>query len=288
MDTFTTLASLRSWLHAQRMAGRSIGFVPTMGALHRGHLTLIEAAAAGNEVVVVSIFVNPLQFAAHEDLASYPRDLERDVAMATEVGATAIFAPSVEEMYPQWPLLTSVSVSTISEPMEGAVRPHFFAGVATVVCKLFSIVGECRAYFGEKDFQQLAVVRRMTEDLSLPVELVGCPTVRERDGLAMSSRNVYLTEEERQQAPTLHWALIAAVAAIASGERSAESVRQLMHSLIEPVAPLDYAEVVDAYSLQRVDPLAGELRLLVAARFGKARLIDNVGVTVPPIGPVPT
>jgi pantoate--beta-alanine ligase len=281
IETLTTVAGLREWLHEQRMAEQSVGFVPTMGALHDGHLMLVETAVMANSAVVVSIFVNPLQFAAHEDLNSYPRDLERDMARAAQAGATAVFAPSVEEMYPQWPLLSSVSVSGITDSMEGTVRPHFFAGVATVVCKLFSIVGPSRAYFGEKDFQQLAVVRRMVSDLSMPVEVVGCETVREPDGLAMSSRNVYLTDVEREQAPTLHRALVTAAEMITNGERRAEPVQAMMRAMIEPVAPLDYAEVVDASSLQRVDPLAGELRLLVAARFGRARLIDNIGVTVP-------
>ncbi|MCU1345900.1 MAG: pantoate/beta-alanine ligase [Acidimicrobiia bacterium] len=277
-EIFTTIASLREWLHDHRVAGRGIGFVPTMGALHQGHLTLIEAAVRANPVVVASIFVNPLQFAANEDLNSYPRDLDRDVDLATQAGVTAIFAPSVEEMYPQWPLLSSVSVSAITDTMEGAIRPHFFTGVATVVCKLFSIVGQSRAYFGEKDFQQLAVVRRMVADLSLPIEVVGVETVREADGLAMSSRNIYLDDVERRQAPVLYAALQAAAEAITGGERSAQVVRDLLHRRIEAVAPLDYAEVVDAATLERVDPLAGELRLLVAARFGKARLIDNIGV----------
>jgi pantoate--beta-alanine ligase len=274
------IADLRARLDGERCAGRTVGFVPTMGALHDGHLSLIRTAAAADDVVLVSVFVNPLQFAPHEDLDAYPRNLDGDVALAAGAGAHLVFAPSVSEMYPQWPIRTTVSVSDLSIPMEGEVRPHFFAGVATVVTKLFAIAGPCRAYFGEKDFQQLAVIRQMAADLSLPVGVVGCPTVREPDGLAMSSRNVYLTAQERAASVALSRALAAGVAAIEAGERDPEVVRSILRRGIEPVAPLDYAEVVDAATLQPVDPLAGTVRLLVAARFGAARLIDNMGVTV--------
>jgi pantoate--beta-alanine ligase len=281
MEVVGGISYLRSGLDRRRADGESIGFVPTMGALHDGHLSLVRAALdARCSTVLVSIFVNPLQFAANEDLASYPRDLDRDVALAKSAGATLVFAPSVEQMYPDWPLRTSVSVAEITDTMEGAARPGHFDGVATVVNKLFNISGPCRAFFGEKDYQQLAVIRQMVRDLSLPVNVVGCPTVREPDGLALSSRNVYLAQAERSAAPILQRALRSAVDAIDAGERSAAAVREMMRAMIEPIAPLDYAEVVDATTLQRVDPLAGELRLLVAARFGKARLIDNVGARV--------
>jgi pantoate--beta-alanine ligase len=181
------------------------------------------------------------------------------------------------------PVLTTVSVAQVSEPLEGATRPHHFAGVATVVAKLFAVVGPCRAYFGEKDFQQLVVVRTMARDLSFPVEVVGCPTVRELDGLALSSRNSYLTPGEREAAPVVYRALRAGVATVLAGERDPAAVRTLMAQIIEaePLAQLDYAEIVDADSLRIPDPLAGNLRLLAAVRFGRARLIDNVGVTVP-------
>jgi len=227
--------------------------------------------------------VNPLQFAANEDLGSYPRDLERDTEMASAAGVDVVLAPDVAEMYPSGtPTLTSVSVAEISAPMEGAARPGHFAGVATVVAKLFAIAGPCHAYFGEKDWQQLAVVRRMAADLSLPVEVVGCPTVREPDGLALSSRNVYLTPEERAAAPVVQRALLAGVAAIEAGERDPAAVRDLVRSMIEAalLASFEYGEVVDAATLQPVQPLSGELRLLAAARFGRARLIDNVGAVV--------
>jgi pantoate--beta-alanine ligase len=253
-----------------------------MGFLHEGHRTLMDRSVASRDVSLVTIFVNPLQFGANEDLATYPRDFDSDVAMCDAAGVDIVLHPSVEEMYPLGPpTLTSVSVAEVSAPMEGESRPTHFAGVATVVAKLFNIAGPCHAYFGEKDWQQLAVIRRMAADLSFPVEVVGCPTVREPDGLAMSSRNAYLTPQERAAAPVVHWALVAGAAAIAAGERDPGKVRALVADLIaaEPLAGLDYAEVVDADTLQEVDPLAGKIRLLAAARFGRARLIDNEGAT---------
>jgi pantoate--beta-alanine ligase len=281
--------SIGSFRAALVPAQGAVGFVPTMGYLHAGHRSLLDAARADerNEVVAASIFVNPLQFAPTEDLAAYPRDLERDLAMCEEAGVEHVLHPSVEEMYPLGtPTLTAVSVAGISEPMEGASRPTHFTGVATVVAKLFAIVGPCRAYFGEKDWQQLAVVRRMAADLSFPVEVVGRPIVREDDGLALSSRNVYLTDDERAAAPALHAALVVGVAAVLAGERDPAQVRATMAAVLAPIgeADVDYLEVVDAATLERVDPLAGELRVLGAARFGRARLIDNVGVTVPAPG----
>jgi pantoate--beta-alanine ligase len=250
-----------------------------MGYLHDGHASLMAAARRQADVVVTSIFVNPLQFGPAEDLAAYPRDLERDTALAEGQGVDLLFTPPLEEMYPDGPVRTSISVAEVSEPLEGRSRPTHFAGVATVVAKLFSIVGPCQAYFGEKDWQQLAVIRQMVRDLSMPIDVVGCPTVREPDGLAMSSRNAYLTPEERAAAPVVHAALLAGRLFIDAGEREATKVRVLMAELIraEPLAQLDYAEVVDAATLQPVDPLSGELRLLAAVRFGRARLIDNVG-----------
>jgi len=281
MKVLETIGETRGVLDAERAAGRSVGFVPTMGYLHEGHASLMRRARDECEVVAASIFVNPLQFGANEDLGAYPRDFDRDSALAERCGVDVLFAPSVDEMYPV-AVDTTVSVSGVSAPLEGAHRPTHFAGVATVVAKLFSIVGPCRAYFGEKDFQQLAVVRRMVLDLSMPVEVVGCPTVREPDGLAMSSRNAYLTPDERAAAPVVHRALQAGRAAIMAGEREATAVRQLMAAIIEaePLAGLDYAEVVDAQSFTVPEPLGGELRLLAAVRFGRARLIDNVGVTL--------
>jgi len=282
MQVLTEIRAARALLDGVRAGGGTVGLVPTMGYLHEGHRSLMDRSVGERDVTFVTIFVNPLQFGADEDLATYPRDLDSDTAMCEAAGVDVVLHPGVAEMYPQsTPTLTSVSVAEISAPMEGASRPTHFAGVATVVAKLFNICGPCRAYFGEKDWQQLAVIRRMAADLSFPVEVAGCPTVREADGLAMSSRNAYLSAEERAAAPVLHWALVAGAAAVAAGERDPAKVRQLVADLIraEPLAEFDYAEVVDAETLQEVDPLAGKLRLLAAVRFGRARLIDNEGAT---------
>ncbi len=282
MKTVTTIAELAALLDGERAVGRRVGFVPTMGSLHEGHVSLMRRARADTHVVVASIFVNPLQFAEHEDLGAYPRDLDRDTGLADGAGVDVLFTPSVDEMYPT-PMLTTVSVAEVSESLEGARRPTHFAGVGTVVAKLFAIVGPCRAYFGEKDFQQIAVVRRMVSDLSLPVRIVACPTVRELDGLALSSRNRYLTPTEREAAPVVYRALQAGAASILAGDTDPAAVRTLMAQIIEaePLAQLDYAEVVDAHSFTVPDPLDGNLRLLAAVGLGRARLIDNVGVTVP-------
>ncbi len=278
----TTIGDLRSRLEAARAAGQRVGFVPTMGYLHAGHASLMAAARADNDLVVMSIFVNPLQFGADEDLDAYPSDLAGDKALAEAEAVDLLFVPSTAEMYPGGAVRTSVRVAGVSEPLEGRARPDHFAGVATVVAKLFAIVGPCRAYFGEKDFQQVAVVRQMVDDLSLPVEVVTCPTRREADGLAMSSRNAYLSPAERAAAPVIHAALLVGRLSIDAGERDPAKVRMLMTDLIaaEPLGQLDYAEVVDADSLEVVDPLQGRLRLVAAVRFGRARLIDNLGAEV--------
>jgi pantoate--beta-alanine ligase len=284
-EVHDTIAGFRGALDAARLDGAAIGFVPTMGYLHDGHASLMRAAAAECDVVAASIFVNPLQFAANEDLASYPRDLERDLGLAEAAGVAHVLAPSVEEMYPGGPVLTTVSVAEITARFEGAARPEHFAGVATVVAKLFAIVGPCRAYFGEKDFQQLAVVRRMAADLSLPVAVVGCPIVREPDGLAMSSRNVYLTEAQRAAAPVLHRSLLAAAELAARpatrpGRATVAEVEAVVADAIaaEPEAELDYVALVDAATLEPATAVAGEQRLLATARFGRTRLLDNVAV----------
>jgi pantoate--beta-alanine ligase len=282
VKTLATIAELRPLLDAERAEDHTVGFVPTMGFLHDGHVSLMHRARAETDVVAVSIFVNPLQFGAGEDLEAYPRDHEHDRRVAAAAGVDLLFVPGVDEMYPT-PVLTTVSVEQVSERLEGAARPTHFGGVTTVVAKLFAIVGRCRAYFGEKDFQQVALVRRMVRDLSFPVEVVACPIVREIDGLAMSSRNGYLTAAEREAAPVVYRALRSGVASILAGERDPAAVRTLMAQIIqaEPLARLDYAEVVDEDSFTVPDPLAGNLRLLAAVGFGRARLIDNVGVTVP-------
>ena len=273
-----SIRELRAVLTEARRRGDDVGFVPTMGSLHDGHRSLMRRAVSENATTLASVFVNPLQFAPTEDLDRYPRDLERDVQMAADEGIGMVFAPDQHEMYPER-MMTTVSVAGVSEPLEGASRPSHFAGVATVVSKLFSIAGPCRAYFGEKDFQQLAVIRRMVFDLSMPVEVVACPTIREADGLAMSSRNVNLVPDARRAAPVLYRALQAGKQSIEAGERDPEAVRATMRALIdrEPIIALDYAEVVDASTFVIPSPLRGTLRLLVAARLPNARLIDNIG-----------
>ena len=283
MEVFDRIADARTVLDAARSSGATVGLVPTMGALHAGHASLIRRAASECDCVCTTIFVNPLQFGAGEDLSAYPRSLASDILLADESGASIVLAPSVEEMYGDGSATTVSVDGPLTEVLEGASRPGHFDGVATVVAKLFAIAGPCRAYFGEKDFQQLAVVRRMAADLSMPVEVIGCPTVRDADGLALSSRNAYLEPSERLVAPSLHRALVAGADAVRAGERDPRAVTEVMTATIvaEPLFDIDYAAVVDATTFTTPDPLVGELRLLVAARLGKARLIDNLGVTVP-------
>ena len=281
MDVVETTAGCRVLLDPARAAGRVVGLVPTMGALHAGHRSLMARARAECDVVVVSIFVNPLQFGDPEDMERYPRTLERDLLVCAEAGADVAFVPAVREMYPSWPAApsTTVSVGGVSDAWEGAARPGHFDGVATVVAKLFAIAGPCRAYFGLKDFQQLAVVRCLARDLSLPVEVVGCPIVREPDGLALSSRNVRLSAGEREAATALSRALASGRAAVASGERSAAAVGRAMRAALalEPLVRVDYAVAVDAATLEEPDAIDDPraVRLLVAAQVGPVRLIDN-------------
>lgn len=273
---------LRARLWRERVRGARVGFVPTMGSLHAGHRSLIERARRDDDVVVVSVFVNPLQFGPGEDFEQYPRDLDRDVETCAAAGADVVFAPSAAEMFPG-PTATAVSVAGLCQPLEGAARPGHMEGVATVVAKLFGIVGECSAYFGEKDFQQLAVIGRMVSDLSFDVRVVGCPIVREPDGLALSSRNAYLSPAERAQAPVLHRALEAGAALVAAGETDPAAVEAAMASVIAscPLAEIDYAAAVDPATLTADGPLSGEVRLVAAVRFGRARLIDNIACRVP-------
>ena len=286
MREIDTVAGLRGTLAEARLAGRQVGFVPTMGFLHDGHVSLMERAAAECDVVLASIFVNPLQFGANEDLDAYPRDLDRDRQLAEGAGVDLLFVPPLGEMYPE-PMATNVSVSDVSARFEGASRPTHFDGVATVVAKLFNLSGPCRAYFGEKDFQQIAVVRRMVRDLSVPVEVVACPTVREPDGLAMSSRNAYLDATQRAAAPVLHRALTAGAGAIADGTIDVGEVRDTMREVTaaEPLAQVDYLDVADPGSLEPLHALdhrrGSEVRLLGAIRIGSTRLIDNLAATVP-------
>ncbi|MEO7665267.1 MAG: pantoate--beta-alanine ligase [Candidatus Limnocylindrales bacterium] len=257
-------------------APRPVGLVPTMGWLHEGHRALMRRARAENATTVVSIFVNPRQFGDAADLAQYPRNEARDVAACDAEGVDFVFAPSVEEVYPPG-FDTVVSVGAIAGPLEGAARPGHFDGVATVVAILFNLVGANRAYFGQKDAQQVAVISRMAIDLATPTEVIACPTVREPDGLAMSSRNVHLSPDERRAAAVLRRALVAAREAWASGERSGEALRAGMRIELasEPLAAVDYVSVADAATLAELDSVAGPALLLLAVRFGATRLIDN-------------
>jgi pantoate--beta-alanine ligase len=283
----TTIADFREALDKERAAGRTVGFVPTMGFLHEGHASLILAARADCDLVAVSIFVNPLQFGPQEDLAAYPRDLDRDLDLCSRERADVVFHPDVGEMYPE-PSPLRVSVGPLGEKMCGRARPGHFDGVATVVAKLFNIAGPCRAYFGVKDAQQLVVIRALVRALNFPVRVVGCPTVREPDGLAMSSRNTYLGPAERTAALVLSRTLDEAGALLAEGERDGRRVAAAMARRIcaEPLARLDYAACVDPSTLEDVDVVDRPVLLAVAAWVGKARLIDNVTATASaaPIG----
>lgn len=255
---------------------RPVGLVPTMGWLHDGHRALIHRARAENATTVVSIFVNPRQFGDPADLEKYPRSEARDIALCTEEGVDLVFAPSVEEVFPPG-FDTTVKVGAVALPLEGAARPSHFDGVATVVAILFDLVGAEHAYFGQKDAQQLLVIRRMALDLALPTEVIGCPTVREPDGLAMSSRNVHLSPEERAAAPVIHRALGAAVARRRAGERSADALRTEMRRVLaeEPLADPEYVSVADATTLQELDTVTGPALLSMAVHVGATRLIDN-------------
>lgn len=264
-----------------RSEGKTIGFVPTMGALHAGHQSLIRRSAVRTGFTVVSIFVNPTQFGPKEDLASYPRPLARDLMLAREAGADLLFVPSVRTVYPEG-FSTRVIVDGLSSTLCGASRPTHFQGVTTVVTRLFNIVNPDLAFFGRKDAQQAIIIQRMVHDLGMPVLVVLCPTVRERDGLAKSSRNVYLTKEQREQAPVLHRALLEARAQIRKGERSAVRIKTRMQRVIcaKSEARIDYVEIVDADRLQPVRTLKDTCLLAVAVFFGRARLIDNELVKV--------
>ena len=274
------IADLRARCEAARRAGRTVGLVPTMGFFHEGHLSLMRAARANDDLVVTTVFVNPLQFGPDEDLDSYPRDVGADTAAAEAEGVDILFTPSVPEMYPE-PTVTTVHVAGLTEGLCGAARPTHFDGVTTVVAKLFSIVGPCTAYFGRKDFQQLAVVRRMAADLDLPVEVAGCPLVREHDGVAMSSRNAYLSADERERARGLFAGLRAAAAAVENGERDAARVRAALEAEVaRHGVDVEYAEVRRADDLTPLTELDGEVVVAVAAPVGRARLIDNVTMQI--------
>jgi len=274
MKVVTTIAEMRE-LRGQ-LAG-SVGFVPTMGYLHEGHLELVRRARAESQTLIASIFVNPAQFGPSEDFASYPRDPERDLALLEKEGTDLVFMPSAEEIYPQG-FSSWVEVEKVSERLEGAFRPGHFRGVATVVAKLFNIVQPTRAYFGQKDAQQLIVTKKMVSDLNMNLEVVAVPTVREPDGLALSSRNAYLNPEERRAALVLWKALCLAQELWDKGERSADRLRQEMTSLIEsePLARIDYVSVADQDSLEELEEIDRAALVSMAVWIGKTRLIDNI------------
>ncbi|MGH9240977.1 MAG: pantoate--beta-alanine ligase [Vicinamibacterales bacterium] len=275
-----TIARVRAWRDDRRRAGQRVGFVPTMGALHEGHARLIETARQRGDHVVVSIFVNPLQFDRKDDLERYPRTLDADLRICNDRGVELVFAPAAGEMSPVEPLCT-VTVKRVTDRLCGQFRPGHFDGVATVVTKLFDIVQPDVAYFGEKDAQQLAVIRRMVADLNIPVDIAGVPTVREADGLALSSRNVRLSAEERSKAIALYRALREAERAIAGGEHDARAVERLAAAVIPQDASLrlEYLEVVDPVELQRVDRIEGTVLVAGALWVGNTRLIDNLTVS---------
>jgi pantoate--beta-alanine ligase len=276
MNLVHDLGELRRQLDDARRRGHSIGFVATMGSLHDGHRSLLRRAVEECDRSVVSVFVNPLQFGAGEDLDAYPRSLDADTAMAGHEGVDLVFAPSAAAMYPR-PVKTLVRVRELSSGLEGLSRPTHFDGVTTVVAKLFNLVGPCSAYFGEKDYQQLAQIRRMVDDLSFPVTVVGCRTVREPDGLAMSSRNAYLDRRQRSAATVLSRALGAGIDLIAGGESSPAAVEEVMTATVraEPLAALDYVAVRHPGDLGELDTIGDQVRLLIAVRIGTTRLIDN-------------
>ncbi len=278
MDVIRGAPAFRRLIDAWREAGSGIGLVPTMGALHDGHLSLIRRARRECDRLAVSIFVNPLQFDAGEDFATYPRDEARDVSLCAAEGVDVVWAPSVDDVYPSGEALASPDPGPVGDTFEGAARPGHFAGVLKVVHRLLSVTGPCRAYFGEKDAQQLFLIRRMVNQVDLPVDVVSCPTVREPDGLAFSSRNSYLEPEERRQAACLFLALTEAAERARSGERDARVLVAVMAREIgaTPLARLDYAAVVGDGTFEAVDAVTPPARAIVAARFPSARLIDNL------------
>ena len=276
MRTIHDPREMQRLVEEYRRAGRSIGLVPTMGALHEGHLSLIRRCRGENDVAIMTLFVNPIQFNRKDDLDRYPRDLERDSRMARETGVDIVFAPGMAQMYPEG-FATYITVEGITDRWEAASRPGHFRGVATVCAKLFTICRPHRAYFGQKDYQQSRVVRRMVSDLNLDLEIIVLPTVREADGLALSSRNVLLNPEERREATVLSRALMEAQTAVRAGERDASRLASAIEAHIRtaPLAVVDYVGVCDPHTLEPLSEITGRAVAVVAASFGTTRLIDN-------------
>ena len=280
MQVITKIGQLKQIVHTAKREGKTVGLVPTMGYLHEGHLTLMRRARQEQGLVIATLFVNPLQFGPQEDYADYPRDLERDCRLAESTGIDVLFAPSVDEMYPagNGKILSFVDVEQITATLCGASRPGHFRGVATVVTKLFNIAEADVAYFGQKDAQQVAVIRRMTEDLNMNVKIVAVPIVREPDGLAMSSRNKYLAPAQRQAALVLSRSLERAASLLAAGERDSALILAAVRELIDqqPLAEIDYVSLVDPLSLAAIERVEQQALLALAVKFGKTRLIDNM------------
>lgn len=276
MKLVKTVKEVREIVKEWKRQGLSVGFVPTMGYLHEGHKSLILKSVEGNDRTVVSVFVNPIQFGPNEDLASYPRDIKHDMALVEDAGADLIFNPEPEEMYGKH-FTTSVNTTEVSENLCGAKRPVHFGGVCTVLTKLFNIVNPDRAYFGQKDAQQLAVVKRFVKDLNFDIEIIGCPIIREADGLAKSSRNTYLNKEERQAALILNKSLKLGLEAIKNGERNVKVITDIITKSLETekLAKIDYVSIVDNENIQYIDTVKGEILCAIAVYIGKTRLIDN-------------
>ena len=279
MQVAKTIAEIREWVALARGGSETVGLVPTMGALHAGHVSLIEAAVNRCDHVVVSLFVNPTQFGPSEDFDAYPRPLEEDVRICRDHGVQAVFAPGAREMYPR-ENLTWVTVETLTEPLCGVFRPGHFRGVTTVCTKLFNIVTPDVAFFGQKDAQQAIVIRRMVADLNMPLEIVVCPTVREPDGLAVSSRNQYLSPQERQDATVIYRSLKRCEELIRCGQTDAPTLVEEMHRVLGqvPALEVEYVSILDAEALEPVDPVRGRVLVAVAGRLGATRLIDNIVV----------
>lgn len=278
MEIVHKISQLRALVKSQKSNGRSIGFVPTMGFLHEGHLSLMRAAKSDTDYVVVSIFVNPTQFGPNEDLESYPRDLTRDLALCASVGADLVFVPEVDEMYPLGYSTYVVCEGEITKKLCGVSRPTHFKGVTSVVAKLFNMVSPDKAFFGQKDAQQVAIIKKMVRELNIDVEIVPCPIVREPDGLAMSSRNTYLNSEERKDALVLSQSLNEVKLLMDSGQRDVYALRESMVRKIEacPTASIDYVSIVNADTLEDIDIISGEVLIALAVKIGKTRLIDNL------------
>ena len=276
MKLVHTVNEVREQVKEWKKEGLTVGLVPTMGFLHEGHQSLIAASVKENDRTVVSVFVNPTQFGPNEDFEAYPRDIEKDRALCESTGADLVFNPESEEMYPEG-FCTYTNITGLSDALCGKSRPIHFKGVCTVVSKLFNIVGADKAYFGEKDAQQLAIIRRMVRDMNIPVEIVGCPIIREEDGLAKSSRNTYLNPEERKAALILSKAVFAGKDMVENGEKSAEKIVSSMKEIIksEPIAEIDYVEMVDMNTMKNIDAVEGAVLCAIAVKIGKTRLIDN-------------